>query len=390
MIDIIGRLNGQTHPTGSETTAPGAGPAVTGHAMAQVFLSGVSKDSSEQALRRAVRDAAEAATDFSWLSSGDSVFIKLALNSGYPYPSTTNPVAVAAMVGLLKDKGAGRIVVGDMSGIMYLKLTPRSVWGSTRSLMERNGMAHAVHEAGADLYCFEEAGWDAFFEDAPVAGSHWTAGLMMPSILKKMDHLVLMPRCANHILAGSTLGLKAAVGYWRTDTRLEYHRDASTLQEKTADANTVGVLRDKQRLVVSAATKLLTTFGPDEGFVMEPQTGLVIASRSVVAHDMVSLAWLLLCRTQTPASTFQWLTDRSGVVADLSNRYIVTKLGGVSAALYAQRLIKNQVLSIWDDRILNRAYEVFGGTPVVTLQAVDEVVPVEVKQRLAGMTSPVS
>jgi uncharacterized protein (DUF362 family) len=353
--------------------------------MTQVFLSGVSKDSSEQALRRAVRDAAEAATDFSWLSSGDSVFIKLALNSGYPYPSTTNPVAVAAMVGLLKDKGAGRIVVGDMSGIMYLKLTPRSVWGSTRSLMERNGMAQAVHEAGADLYCFEEAGWEAFFEDVPVAGSHWKTGLMMPSILKEMDHLVLMPRCANHILAGSTLGLKAAVGYWRTDTRLEYHRDASTLQEKTADANTVAVLRDKQRLVVSAATKLLTTFGPDEGFVMEPQTGLVIASESVVAHDMVALAWLLLGRTQTPASAFQWLTDRSAVVADLSNRYIVTKLGGVSSALTAQRLLKNQVLSIWDDRGLNRAYEVLGGVPKVALQAVDEVVPVGVKRRLAEM-----
>ena len=223
--------------------------------MKQVFLSGVSKDSSEQALRRAVRDAAEAATDFSWLAPGDSVFIKPALNSPYPYPSTTNPIAVAAMVALLKDRGAGRVVVGDMSGIMYLKLTRKAVWGSTRSLMEQNGMAQTVQESGADLYCFEEAGWNAFFEDAPLDGSHWKGGLMMPSILNEMDHIVLMPRCANHILGGSTLGLKAAVGYWRTDTRLEYHRDASTLQEKTADANTVSVLRDKQRLVVTAATR---------------------------------------------------------------------------------------------------------------------------------------
>jgi hypothetical protein len=119
--------------------------------------------------------------------------------------------------------------------------------------------------------------------------------------------------------------------------------------------------------------------------VMEPQTGLVIASESVVAHDMVALAWLLLGRTQTPASALQWLTDRSAVVADLSNRYIVTKLGGVACALTAQRLLKNQVLSIWDDRVLNRAYEVLGGVPEVALQAVDEVVPVEVKRRLVEM-----
>lgn len=355
--------------------------------MAHVFLSGVSKNSSEQALGRAVRDVAEAATDFSWLSHGDAVFVKLALNSGEPYPATTNPVAVAAMIALLRDKGAGRIVVGDMSGIMFLKLTRDSVWGSTRSLMERNGMAQAVREAGADLYCFEEAGWGGFYEDLPVEGSHWKSGLMMPSILKEMDHIVLMPRCANHVLAGSTLGLKAAVGYWRTDTRLEYHREASTLQEKTADANTVSVLRDKQRLVVSAATKVLSTYGPDNGWVLEPQTGLVIASDSVVAHDMVSLAWLLLARSQTPHSAFQWVTDRSKVVANLSNRYIVNRLGGLYPSLAAQNLIKNPVLSIRDDRALNRAYDVLGGRPTVALHTVDEVVPADVKQRLAEMVA---
>lgn len=353
--------------------------------MTHVFLSGVSKDSSEQALRRAVRDAVEAVTDFSWLSQGDAVFIKVALNSGYPYPSTTNPSAVAAMIALLKDKGAGRVVVGDMSGIMFLKLTPRSVSGSTRSLMEQSGMAQAVREAGADLYCFEEAGWNGFYEDYPAASTHWKSGLMMPSILRDMDHIVLMPRCASHIIAGSTLGLKAAVGYWRTDTRLEYHRDASTLQEKTADANTVSVLRQKQRLVVSAATKVLSTFGPDHGWVVEPQTGLVIASDSVVAHDMVSLAWLLLARSQTPPSVTQWFTDRSQTIADLSNRYIVGKLGGLSLILSAQYLLKDRVLSIREDRTLNRAYDVFGGKPTVTLEAVDEVVPAEVKQRIAQM-----
>ena len=88
---------------------------------------------------------------------------------------------------------------------------------------------------------------------------------MMPNILKDVDHIVLMPRCGRHVLAGSTLGLKAAVGYWRTDTRLEYHRDAATFHEKTAEANTARILLDKQRIVVSAADRILTTFGPDDG-----------------------------------------------------------------------------------------------------------------------------
>ncbi len=356
--------------------------------MSKVFLTGVPQESFEQVFRRAVRDAAEAATDFSWLSKGDSVFIKPALNSWHPYPSTTHPVAVGAMVAMLKEKGAGRVVVGDMSGIEYLKLTPQGVFGSTRCIMERNGMAEAVRESGAELFCFEEAGWNAFYEDFPSAGSYWKSGLMMPSILKEMDHIVLMPRCGSHILAGSTLGLKAAVGYWRTDTRLEYHRDAATFHEKTADANTVSVLRDKQRLVVSAATKILTTYGPDKGFVHEPRIGLVIAAESVVAHDMVTLAWLLLARSETPASAFHWLTDRSPRAADLANRYIVNKLGGFSQSWEAQTLSKNPVPSIWDDRVLNRAYHAFNGRPTLALHAVDDVVPPDVTQRLAEMTIP--
>ena len=83
---------------------------------------------------------------------------------------------------------------------------------------------------------------------------------MMPEILKSMQHIVLMPRCSRHVLAGSTLGLKAAVGYWRHDTRLEYHHAASSFHEKTAEGNTVGTLLKKQRLVISAADKVLATF----------------------------------------------------------------------------------------------------------------------------------
>ncbi len=91
----------------------------------EVFLAGVPKGSSGETIKTAVREAALAATDFSWLSKGDSVFIKPALNSGKPYPSTTSPLAIAAIISLLKEKGARRVIVGDMSGIEHVKLSPR-------------------------------------------------------------------------------------------------------------------------------------------------------------------------------------------------------------------------------------------------------------------------
>jgi uncharacterized protein (DUF362 family) len=356
----------------------------------KVFLAGVGRGISEEGMKAAVRAVAEVAIDFSWLSKGDVVFIKPALNSGNPYPATTDPTAIAAMVEILKEKGAGRVIVGDMSGIEHVKLSETGLRGSSRGLMESSGMTRAVREAGAEIHFFEEAGWKAFFEDAPVASNHWKGGIMMPNILKDVDHIILMPRCARHVLAGSTLGLKAAVGYWRTDTRLEYHRDASTFQEKTAEGNTVETLRKKQRLVLSSADKVLTTYGPDNGYVFQPETGLVIASESVVAHDMVSLAWLLETRRSIPPSARMGFKDPYNyqLAVSIGNRWVVGKLGGWGPVFTAAKLARNDINRIWDDRVLNRAFHIFGGMPRVMLEAANDSLPADLKKRLDDMTTP--
>jgi uncharacterized protein (DUF362 family) len=353
----------------------------------KVFLAGVNDGASEQEVKSAVCAAAEAATDFSWLSKGDSVFIKPALNSGYPYPATTSPVAIGAMVELLKKKGARRVIVGDMSGIEYVKLTPQGLSGSTRRLMDATGMTRIVQAAGAEIHFFEEAGWNAFYEDIPAIGSHWKRGLMMPVILRDVEHIILMPRCSRHVLTGSTLGLKAAVGYWRTDTRLEYHRDAHTLQEKTGEGNTVETLGNKQRLVLTAADKILTTFGPDRGHVYQPENGLIIATESVIAHDMVSLAWLLDNRRHISPSEVDEFVDSSQLVAGIGNRWVVSKLGGWRSAMASERLTKNKLNTIWDDRVLNHACRVFGGVPKVILEAANEALREDLRKRLGEMTA---
>jgi uncharacterized protein (DUF362 family) len=353
----------------------------------KVFLAGVSKGAPEQAIKLAVRHAAEAATDFSWLSKGDAVFIKPVNNSGNPYPATTSPPAIAAMVEILKEKGAGRVIVGDMSGVQYLRFSPTSLSGSSRALMTSSGMAKAVQTSGAEMHCFEEGGWNAFYEDLPAAGSNWKHGLMMPNILKEVQHIVLMPRCSRHILAGSSLGLKAAVGYWRHDTRMEYHRDAATLQEKTAEGNTVTTLRTKQRLVISAADKLLTTYGPDKGYVFNPDNGLIIASGSVVAHDMVLLAWLLENRSIIPASERDGFIDTSKVFPRLANHVVTGWLGGWGSALASETMTKNSLDTIWDDRVLTRSYDLFGGVPAILLESANSALPEALKNRLGRMTA---
>lgn len=351
-----------------------------------VVLAGVAQAAPEKDLKQAVKDAALNATDFSWLSKGDTVLIKPVLNSGNPYPATTSPIAIKAMVELLKDKGAGRVIITDMSGIEHVRLSPKNLEGSSRELMHASGIAKAALEAGAELYFPEEAGWEAFFEDYPVDATYWEKGIMMPKIIQEVDHIVLMPRCGRHLLLGSSLGLKSAVGYWRTDSRLEYHKKASTIQEKTADANTVKCLRDKQRLVLTDATQILTMKGPDDGFVAKPETGLVIASESIVAHDMVSLAWLLHNRFAMSEEEIANSRDpysKQFIVSNVNRLFVVPRLGDLGDALQAERLKRNDILSIWDDRVLNRAYEVFGGVPEVRFINVENTTPQETLDVLA-------
>ncbi|RJP15284.1 MAG: DUF362 domain-containing protein [Candidatus Abyssobacteria bacterium SURF_5] len=367
----------------AKLSVPQPGPETSVH------LAGVPKGAAEEALIKAVRTAAESATDFSWLSAGDTVFIKPALNSGNPYPATTHPAGIAAMVALLKEKGAGRVIVSDTAGIEHVRFYRDKITGSSRRLMQNSGIARAAESAGAELYFPEEEGWNAFFEDGPASKSHWKAGIMMPKVLKEVDHIILMPRCSRHPLAGSTLGLKAAVGYWRTDSRLEYHHDAATFQEKTAEANWVPSLREKQRLVLTTATRTQATYGPDKGYATDPDIGLIVASQCVVAHDMVSLAWLLENRKLAPESEKTGSSDpyTSQAIVGIANRVVVNWLGGIISALTAERLIRNDIDAIWDDRILNRAFHLLGGVPRVALLDPTETVPLETKQKLAQMVT---
>jgi uncharacterized protein (DUF362 family) len=370
--------------------APEAAPAGLGYAAgpaAAVALAAIPRGADAAARARAVRAAARAATDFAWLSRGDTVLVKPASNSANPHPATTDPAAIHAMVSMLFERGAGRVIVADMSGVQFVRFGPDRLRGSTRAIMQANGIARAAEEAGAEVQAFEEAGWDGFHPEAiPVPGA-WTGPLWLPNVLREVDHVVLLPRCSRHILAGSTLGLKCAVGWWRHDARLEYHRDAASFSEKTADANLAPTFVAKQRLVLSAAAQVLTTFGPDEGHVHAPETGLVFASPSVVAHDMVSLAWLLRARAEIPPGKRSGLIDDPNSVAsfvDFSNRIVTGWLGGIGAALGAERLRRFDLPSVWHDRVLARAFANAGGVPRLELLDADGSVAPALRDALAG------
>ncbi|MEJ2735842.1 MAG: hypothetical protein P8189_20135 [Anaerolineae bacterium] len=139
--------------------------------------------------------------------------------------------------------------------------------------------------------------------------------------------------------------------------------------------------------MLTAADKILATFGPDDGRVCQPEIGLVIASQSVVAHDMISLAWLIETRRAMPPPARNSFRDNSRLLASFGNRVVVGLLSDWKTALASETFTKNALGSIWDDRVLTHAYQVFGGRPKIALKAANDLVRKDLQLRLDEMST---
>ena len=243
----------------------------------------------------------EAATDFSWLSQGDRVLLKLALNSGNPFPATTDPWALWCMIRLLKEKGAGEIYVGDQSGVEDVFWTDKDKRGSSRKLCKSAGLLKIIQESGATPCFFEERGYDAYIETTPTGGSHWPTPLMVTSVVNEVDHIIYMARVSSHILGDITSGFKLPVGFLREDSRRMFHQGGEDFYAMYEEISRVPEILSKLRLSVSSGRSVLSNLGPNDGYISQPDYGLVLASEDLLAHELLSFGWLKWNRAfQTP------------------------------------------------------------------------------------------
>jgi uncharacterized protein (DUF362 family) len=235
----------------------------------------------------------DATTNFSWLSKGDRILIKLALNSGNEYPATTDPWALAQVVRILKSKGAGEILVGDQSGIQAVQWNRDSKRGSSRELCQSTGLLQAIEASGASPVFFEEAGYDAYIQTSPPGNHHWETPLWIPSIVNQVDHIIFMPRVSSHVMGEITSGMKLCVGFLREDSRRVFHSGGENFFAMYEEIAQVPEISSRLRLIITSGRKVLTTIGPDFGDVAEPEYGLVFASQDLLANEILSYAWLM-------------------------------------------------------------------------------------------------
>lgn len=218
----------------------------------------------------------EAATDFAWLGTGDRVLLKLALNSANDFPATTDPWALDCMLKILNEKGAGTCLVGDQAGIYQSN--------STNACLTRTGLMDVIEANGATPVYFENGGHTAY------AAANWSSRPSITNYVNQVDHIIYLPRIATHMMAQKTFSLKIAVGFLDAASRRTMHRGDVTAMYP--GVNSIAAIKNKFRLSVTSAMKLMTTGGPDNGTIVEPNHGLIFASEDLLAADLMAGAFL--------------------------------------------------------------------------------------------------
>ncbi|MBP1765662.1 MAG: hypothetical protein H6Q65_2720 [Firmicutes bacterium] len=248
----------------------------------------------------------EQATDFSWLSPGDTVLVKLSLNSGQPYPAVSDPWTVECLVQILRERGAGKVLVGDQSGVSSVYWTKDVQRGSSRACCASAGLLSVIENSGAEPCFFEERGYDSYIAACPVGLHHWKEPVYITNVVNEVDHIIYLPRVSSHIFSDITSGFKLAVGFLREDSRQTLHSAGVNFLALYEEINEIPEIKTKLRLAISSGRSVITFWGPNRGYITQPEYGAVFASASLLAHELFAYAWLQYNREKLmPAYLYQ-------------------------------------------------------------------------------------
>ncbi|MDH5533425.1 MAG: DUF362 domain-containing protein [Candidatus Pacebacteria bacterium] len=286
--------------------------------MSKVYISKIKKDLSIKDKEEAVRKVLlESTQNLKWLTNGQTVLLKPALNSPDPYPATTSPVSVRVVTQVLEERGA-KVIIGDQSGIGHVVHDSRGVGkGNSQDNFVKSGMAGEYKDR---FIAFEQRGWEeGFFHYQSDKLKHWDDGFFVTNTIKEVDHIIGLPRVSTHSQAGVTLGYKNWVGILREDSRMEFHADGPFGTAMMALARNLKldkkfqnqgafwekiieishVIEDKHRINLFYADKVQATMGPDahrstgmKAKVVEPEEGIVFASTNQLAAEYVAIEFL--------------------------------------------------------------------------------------------------
>ena len=220
---------------------------------------------------------------------GKDLFLKPNFNSADAPPGSTHNDTLSALVRALQAMGAGRLAVGDRSGM-----------GDTRSVMKQKDIFRMADELGFDTVVFDEldtSGWEMM----QVEGGHWQNGFAVARPVLEADGVIQTCCLKTHRYGGHfTMSLKNSVGLvakWVPGEQHDYMRElhGSPHQRRMIAEINVAYQPD---LILLDGVEAFVDGGPDRGKQVDAQ--VILAGTDRVAIDAVGVAILRYFGT-TPA-----------------------------------------------------------------------------------------
>ena len=185
---------------------------------------------------------------------------------------TTHPTLICALIELLKERGAGRIIVGDSPGGLYNAVFLNKVY----SVCGLN----AVEEAGGELNRnFGQT--EARFEGAKVMHN-----FTYTSYLDEADAIINFCKLKTHGMMGMSAAAKNMFGVIPGTMKPEYHfryPNAADFARMIVDIDEY--FKDKTKLCIADAIVGMEGNGPTQGTPRE--IGAILASKCPHKLDMV-------------------------------------------------------------------------------------------------------
>jgi uncharacterized protein (DUF362 family) len=215
--------------------------------------------------------------------SGKSVALKANFNSADPFPASTHPDTLRAIVEVLKEAKVGGVTLMERSGM-----------GTTKRVLEEMGVFELAEKLGFDAVVADELAKEDWVKIGR-EGTHWVRGFYIARSFLDAEKVVQTCCLKTHRFGGHfTLSLKNSVGLVAKRLPGSVYDFMWELHTSPFQRQMIAEINRYYRVdvVVMDGIRAFVSEGPERGEVVEPN--LLLASDDRVALDAVGVAVLRL------------------------------------------------------------------------------------------------
>jgi uncharacterized protein (DUF362 family) len=234
----------------------------------------VSKVVYKDSLKESIRQSVELIGGIRKLvEKDDTILLKPNYNTADPFPGSSDPKFIKAVIDMLYEAGAEKVIVGERTALLH-----------NYNVLEKAGIIKVAEGAGVKVIVFGRDGWQEIFDRGSwqrvrVPRGQYLHTVSLAKEALEAEKIVYAPLIKTHHSAEFTGSIKLSMGLVKPFfDQMKFH--ARHLCEKLAELGLVV----KPDLIIMDARKTFVTGGPAKGELQTPS--LILASGNQIAIDV--------------------------------------------------------------------------------------------------------